>query len=105
MKYYAVAELEVTDRSWARDYIQNVTGIVEKHGGRYLSRTSNVERLEGQRSNPHVFLIIEWPSKEAAQTFYNSAEYQPYLKRRLAGSKGEFVLVAGEDMNKVARIA
>jgi uncharacterized protein (DUF1330 family) len=105
MKYYAVAELDVTDRSWASDYVQNVTRMVEKHGGRYLSRTNSIDRLEGRRANPHVFLIIEWPSKEAALAFYNSAEYQPYLKRRLAGSTGEFVLVAGEDMNKVANIA
>jgi len=104
MKYYAVAELDVTDRSWIRAYVENVTRMVEKHGGRYLSRTSNIERLEGQRTNPHVFLIIEWPSKEAALAFYNSQEYEPYLKSRLAGSKGEFVLIAGEDMNRVARI-
>ena len=104
MKYHAVAELDITDPSWTRDYVQNVTRMVEKHGGRYLSRTNCIARLEGQRADPHVFLIIEWPSKEAALAFYNSAEYQPYLKSRLAGSKGEFVLVAGEDMNKVANV-
>jgi hypothetical protein len=40
----------------------------------------------------------------AALTFYKSEEYQPFLKGRLAGSNGEFVLVAAEDMNKVANI-
>ena len=79
--------------------------MVEKHGGRYLSRTNNIERLEGQRVDPHVFLLIEWPSREAALAFYRSPEYLPFLKSRLSGSTGEFVLVAGEDMNKVARIA
>jgi uncharacterized protein (DUF1330 family) len=32
MKYYAVAELNVTDRGWARDYIATVTPLVEKYG-------------------------------------------------------------------------
>jgi len=104
MKYYAVAELNVTDRDWARDYVAKVTPMVEKYGGRYLARTNTIERLEGQRQNPHVFLIIEWPSKEAALAFYKSEEYRPFLTRRLAGSNGEFVLVAAEDMNRVANV-
>ena len=102
MKYYSVAELTVTDRAWVREYVQNVTPMVEKRGGRYLARTTNIERLEGLRANPQVYLIIEWPSKEAARAFYESEEYRPYLRSRLAGSKGELVLIAGEDVNKVA---
>jgi uncharacterized protein (DUF1330 family) len=105
VKYYSVAELDVTDRGWARDYIANVTPMVERNGGRYLARTPNAERLEGDRPLPHVFLIIEWPSKEAATTFYQSEEYAPYLERRLAGSKAQFLLVPGEDANKVAKLS
>lgn len=105
MKCYAVAELYVTERSWVRDYVHNVTRLVEARGGRYLARTNDLERLEGDRKNPHVFLIIEWPSKETAKEFYESEEYRPYRSRRLAGSVGDFVLVAGDDINKVAHIA
>ena len=28
MKYYLIAELEITDQSWVPDYIKNVTGMV-----------------------------------------------------------------------------
>jgi uncharacterized protein (DUF1330 family) len=104
MKYYAVAELDITDRGWVRDYVQNVTGMVERFGGRYLARTPNVEKLEGERKTPQVFLLIEWPSREQARAFYESAEYRPYRDSRLAGSRGEFVLVAGEDVNKLAHM-
>jgi uncharacterized protein (DUF1330 family) len=104
MKCYAVAELDITERSWVRDYVQNVTRMVEKRGGRYLARTNDLERLEGERKNPQVFLIIEWPSREAAKAFYESEEYRPYRSKRLAGSKGDFVLVAGNDINEVANI-
>src|SRR5689334_6640451 len=64
MKYYTVAEIEVTDRGWVSAYVQNVTRMVEQSGGRYLARTSNVEKIEGERTPPQVFLLIEWPSKE-----------------------------------------
>lgn len=104
MKYYAVAEMEITDRGWVQEYVKNVTRMVEQRGGRYLARTARVERLEGERKLPQVFLIIEWPSKEAAEAFYQSEEYRPYRERRIAGAKNEFLLVAGEDMTKAARI-
>jgi uncharacterized protein (DUF1330 family) len=102
MKYYAVAELEITDQRWVPEYIKNVTRLVEQRGGRYLARTSKVEKIEGERKPPQIFLIIEWPSKESAEAFYRSEEYRPYLQSRLAGAKGEFLLVAGEDVAKTA---
>ena len=105
MKYYSVAELTVTDRGWVRDYVARVTPMVERHGGRYLARTTNVERIEGERPPMGVVLLIEWPSKEAADAFYASEEYRPYKERRQAGADNEFLLVAGEDVNGVATIA
>lgn len=104
MKYYAVAELEIIDQGWIPEYVKNVTKLVEQRGGRYLTRTSKIERIEGDRKIPQIFLIIEWPSKEAAEAFYNSDEYRPYLKSRIAGARSEFLLVAGEDVAKIADI-
>ena len=105
MKYYSVAEMEITDKSWVAEYVKNVTKMVEQRGGRYLARTSKVEKVEGERKLPQVFLIIEWPSKEAAEAFYESEEYRPYREARIAGAKNEFLLVAGEDVTKTAHIA
>jgi uncharacterized protein (DUF1330 family) len=105
MNYYAIAELDVTDPSWVRAYVADVTPMVESHGGRYLARTSRVERLEGERDSSQVVLIIEWPSKEAADAFYESEEYRPYREARRGGARNEFFLVAGEDVNGVARIS
>ena len=36
MKYYAVAEIEITDQSWVPTYVKNMTRLVEQRGGRYL---------------------------------------------------------------------
>ncbi len=100
MKYYAVVQLNISDDSWMADYMPNVTALVEKHGGTYLARTMTMERVEGSGELPNAFIIIEWPSKEAATAFYGDPAYQPYLQSRLAGSSAEFVLVAGEDIAK-----
>jgi len=87
MKYYCVAELDIIDQSWVPAYVQKVTKMVEARGGRYLARTSNVETLEGERKAPQIYLILEWPSRDAAIAFYESDEYKPYRQSRRAGRK------------------
>jgi len=49
MKHYVVGEVDITEQGWVPDYVKNVTNMVERRGGRYLARTSIVERLEGDR--------------------------------------------------------
>jgi uncharacterized protein (DUF1330 family) len=40
-------------------------------------------------------LILEFPTVEAAQHFYNSAEYQPILKLRLTSTRSDVVRAQG----------
>ncbi|HYR29213.1 MAG TPA: DUF1330 domain-containing protein [Thermoanaerobaculia bacterium] len=98
MKYYSIAEIDITDRSWVQEYVQTVTKQVEHYGGRYLSRTAKIERLEGERKPAQIVVLVEWPTREAALAFYESEEYRPFRERRIAGARNEFLLVAGEDM-------
>ena len=104
MRCYAVAEIDVSDPAWVREYVTEVTPMVERHGGRYLARTPRVARLEGEKEPAQTFLIIEWPSREAADAFYESDEYRPFRERRRDGARNELVLVAGEDAMGVAQI-
>lgn len=104
MKYYAVAEMTITDPSWVAAYVRDVTPMVERYGGRYLARTRSVEALEGERAPPQVLLLIEWPSREAALAFYESDEYRPYRESRAAGAVSQLFLAAGEDVAGMARI-
>jgi uncharacterized protein (DUF1330 family) len=105
MKHYCIAELEITDPSWVLSYVKNVTKLVEQRGGRYLARTSHIEKLEGERKPPQFFLIIEWPSREAANAFYESEEYRPYRQSRREGAKNELMLIPGEDISKGEQVA
>jgi uncharacterized protein (DUF1330 family) len=104
MKHYGVIEMDVTDMAWTREYVAEVTGMVERHGGRYLARTNKIEQSEGERRPPQLVVLLEWPSKEAADGFYESDEYRPYREARRAGSRTELLVVAGEDVNGVAQI-
>jgi uncharacterized protein (DUF1330 family) len=97
MSCYFIATIDVTDKSWVRAYLKEVTPLVERHGGRYLARTPKVEILEGGRKPPGVCVILEFPSREAALAFYESPEYAPHRRARQAGAVNEGMLVAGED--------
>lgn len=103
--YYAVATLTIIDPSWVPAYVDEVTRMVERHGGRYLTRTTRVEQLEGDPgATPQLVLLIAWPSAEHAKALYDSDEYAPHKQARLAGSEGTFWLVSGEDVNGIAQI-
>lgn len=99
MTCYAIGLRKVTDGGWLPEYRAHVGALVERHGGKYLTRTGDVEWLEGGGDLPDLFVVIEFPSKQAARAFIEDPEYQPYQKMRLAGSTGDLYLVAREGMS------
>jgi len=104
MKHYVIVEFDVIDPAWIAPYVAAVTPMIERLGGRYLARTSKVERLEGDRPVARVFVLVEWPSREAAMAFYDGDEYRPYRDSRIAGAVNELTMIAGEDVTGAARI-
>jgi uncharacterized protein (DUF1330 family) len=97
LKHYAIVEFDITNSEWVPGYLKNVTSMVEHAGGKFLARTSDIELIEGEQL-PETIVIIEFPSKESFDRFYNSEEYKPFKQSRRAGSYGNFYMVAGEDI-------
>lgn len=86
MTVYLIAEVKVTDDTWVLNYTKNVHLIVEKHGGKYLSRSANITTIEGEGSDTTLIAIIEFPSIEAMKSFVDDPEYAKYKEARIAGS-------------------
>ena len=55
MAVYLIAEIKVTDDKWVPDYAASVHPIVEKHGGKYLSRSANIKILEGEDRGIYIY--------------------------------------------------
>lgn len=104
MKYYWIVEVDIKDPSWLAPYAENVTRLIEARGGRYLARSTNAERIEGDRTTPSACVIVEWPSRETAVEFYQSEEYRPFLDSRLKGATNHMLLVAGVDVGSAANV-
>jgi uncharacterized protein (DUF1330 family) len=94
MAGYLIANIDVTDPAKFDQYREKVAPLVQKFGGRYLVRGGEVRRLEGNLPL-HRLVVLEFPTLEAAQRFYDSAEYQPILKLRLDSTQSDLVLAQG----------
>lgn len=98
MSVYLIADIKVTDDSWVPEYAGSVHKLVEKHGGKYLSRSGNITTLEGQDKDSTLIAILQFPSKGALENFANDPEYAPYGEARQAGSVSNFHMIDDTDI-------
>lgn len=97
MSYYSVLEVTPTSEDWIPGYVESATALVAQHGGKYLARTASHERLEGEGEDVALRVIIEWPSKKAAEAFMSDPAYRAHLEARTAGSTSHHFLIEGKD--------
>jgi uncharacterized protein (DUF1330 family) len=96
MSAYIIADLDVKDPEQFREYAELVPKTIEKYGGRYLVRAGKFEVREGGW-NPTLLVVLEFPSWDAADTWYNSEEYRPLKEMRMRAARTDGVLVEGVD--------
>ena len=92
MSAYAIGQLTIHNRDWMPEYTQKIGPLFEKHGGKIIAK-STPEALEGETLLPHVSLIIEFPSTEAAKAWYNDPENQTLVALRQTGSEFNLQLI------------
>lgn len=95
MAAYAIGRLQMRDPAWLAEYGPKTEALVEKHGGRYIVRGGAMETLEGGNPLPNAMVVLEFPSMERANAWYNDPDYAPLIKLRQTGSDLDFVLVDG----------
>lgn len=94
MKAYFIGQIDVHDLETYKRYLAQVSATVEQFGGRYLVRAGPLTLLEGKWSQPRT-VVIEFPSREKTESWYNSPVYQSILPLRLAASTGNAIIVDG----------
>lgn len=65
----------------ASGYLEAAMRTAGEHGGDYLVRGGDTTVLEGDWE-PDRMVIIRFPTMEALQTWYDSAEYQAWVRVR-----------------------
>lgn len=98
MTVYVIADVQVTDEGWIPEYAQKVHDIVHKHGGKYLSRSANIEVLEGEPLPTTLIALLEFPDAKAVKAFVADPEYAPFGGARQAGSNSRFQMIDDTDV-------
>ena len=94
MAAYVLAEIEITNPEGYKEYAALVPATIQQYGGRFLARGGKTKVLEGDWPERRR-VIIEFPSLDAAQKWWDSPEYQKPKALRKANSNGRLVLIEG----------
>ncbi len=94
MSAYLVLALTIHDYEEFGEYIREIPKFIEKHLGRYIVRGAEPTVMEGGWE-PERVVIIEFPSRENAQSFLKDPEAQPLFALRHRTATSKLVLVDG----------
>jgi uncharacterized protein (DUF1330 family) len=92
-KGYLVANIRVIDQDKFQAFSGMAAPAIKKYGGKVLARGPGAERCEGDVRG--IVMMIEFESKEAANTFYHSNEYQAAKAVREECSDTDLMLIEG----------
>jgi len=94
MKAYAIVQETVKDPAMFETYRSGVVATLEPFGGKFVVRGGRLTIVEGEWPHPRL-VVIEFPSRQAAEDWYKSPAYQKLLPLRLKSAAGNFVIVDG----------
>jgi uncharacterized protein (DUF1330 family) len=94
MKAYVIALETIHDEAMFGEYRKQVAPTFAAFDGRFVARGGKFTVLEGEWQHPRT-VIIEFPSREAAEGWYKSADYQEIIGLRHNSSRGNLVILDG----------
>lgn len=99
MPAYVVVDVDIQDPKAYAEYRAKAPATVAAFGGRYVVRGGEPTHLE-PGWDVHRFVLLEFPSVQAAKAWYASPAYQSVLAIRLRSSRSRLMVVDGIDPSK-----
>ena len=96
-KTYLVGHITITNADQYAIYSTQVPQTIAAFGGKYLIRGGVSTTLEGHPSGNRS-VVIEFPSRAAAESWYHSDEYQTIIRHRTDNSTGVLQIVDGYEL-------
>ncbi len=94
MPAYVIFDVEIRDAAKFQEFMTGVKPAIEAAGAKYLARGGEHKVHEGDWS-PRRIVLLEFPSMEAWDTFYNGSIYQGLKAIRDECSSARLVSVVG----------
>lgn len=92
MKAYVIATETVKDETTFAEYRKHVMATLEPYDAKFVVRGGKLSIVEGEWPHPRL-VIIEFPSRAAAEEWYRSPAYQKVLPLRLKSTASNLVIV------------
>ena len=93
MTAYVISQVQMRPGPALDKYRQLAADSIERHGGTYLARGSEIEVLEGEWTG--AVIIVAFDSAEQARDWYHSDDYAEALKLRDDALERNLILVKG----------
>lgn len=90
MASYLIANYNVTNPEGYTAYTEVVGPTIFSHGGKILVAGFGGEALEGDPGA--VTVVLEFPTREALQGWYDSPEYKEIIHLRTDNTEGSVVI-------------
>ena len=94
MKAYVIGAETINDEAMFDVYRKQVPRTLVPFGGNFIAGGGQLTTLEGEWPH-HRLVIIEFPSRAAAEAWYGSDEYKKIISLRHKSSVGNVVIVDG----------
>ncbi len=91
MAAFFIAQYVVKDPAGYAEYQQGAGPTLAAHGGELVSFDVAAETIEGSPPGPQT-VIIKFETTEQAKGWYESADYQAVVGKRLAATEGFAVI-------------
>jgi uncharacterized protein (DUF1330 family) len=75
-------------------FLAKVVPMIERFGGRYLTKAGSHEILEGDWK-PNRVVIIEFPDIASIESWYRAPEYQPFIALRRSATTDVIFILEG----------
>ena len=92
--YCLFDNIEINDLAKLEEYKEKVLPVVTAFGGKYLVASNRIRVVEGSWQPNHV-VMIEFPSYEEANRWYDSEEYKKLKNLRRSSGKFDGIIVEG----------
>jgi uncharacterized protein (DUF1330 family) len=94
MPAYVLFEVEIRDAEKWKDFSLELKPVLAAAGAKYLVR-GGVPKTHDGDWNPQRLSILEFPSRQALEDFYEGSDYQRLIRMRQEFSSARFVSVDG----------
>ena len=95
MSVYMIGDVDIYNMEEYKKYMEKVRPMIESYGGEYLIRGGEIDSLETNLWKPTRMVLVKFPNKKSAMSWYNSDAYKPYKKIRFETATSSIIMVEG----------